>query len=158
MNKEQQIEETAKCNLCYERFGKCPCKDKRYCSNYKIAVNLYDSGYCKVFNGEVILTPEARDEEMKEINNTLAERDKLKEEIERLKAKNEKHLNAIEDFAAKHCCMKCDIAKILVKEFADKLKEKLFAIFGETMCSDFNTEDITDIIDELLKEYEECDK
>ena len=40
-----------------------------------------------------------------------------------------------------------------VREFAEKVKSKLFAIFGKTMCSDLDTEDITDIIDELLKEY-----
>ena len=40
------------------------------------------------------------------------------------------------------------------REFAEKIKSKLFAIFGKTMCSDLDTEDITDIIDELLKEYE----
>ena len=41
-----------------------------------------------------------------------------------------------------------------VKEFAGKIKAKLNAIFGKTICSDLDTEDITDIIDELLKEYE----
>ena len=41
-----------------------------------------------------------------------------------------------------------------VREFAEKIKSKLSAIFGKTMCSDLDTEDITDIIDELLKEYE----
>ena len=41
-----------------------------------------------------------------------------------------------------------------VREFAEKVKSKLFAIFGKTICSDLDTEDITDIIDELLKEYE----
>lgn len=41
-----------------------------------------------------------------------------------------------------------------VREFAEKLKAKLLAIFGKTICSDLDTEDITDIIDELLKEYE----
>ena len=40
-----------------------------------------------------------------------------------------------------------------VREFAEKIKAKLFAIFGKTICSDLDTEDITDIIDELLKEY-----
>ena len=39
------------------------------------------------------------------------------------------------------------------KEFADKIKAKLNAIYGKTICSDLDTEDITDIIDELLKEY-----
>ena len=41
-----------------------------------------------------------------------------------------------------------------VREFAEKIKSKLFAIFGKTMCSDLDTEDITDIIDKLLREYE----
>ena len=41
-----------------------------------------------------------------------------------------------------------------VREFAEKVKAKLFAVFGKTICSDLDTEDITDIIDELLKEYE----
>ena len=39
-----------------------------------------------------------------------------------------------------------------VREFAEKVKAKLFAIYGKTICSDLDTEDITDIIDELLKE------
>lgn len=41
-----------------------------------------------------------------------------------------------------------------VREFAEKVKDKLFSVFGKTICSDLDTEDITDIIDELLKEYE----
>ena len=41
-----------------------------------------------------------------------------------------------------------------VRDFAEKLKAKLLAIFGKTICSDLDTEDITDIIDKLLKEYE----
>ena len=41
-----------------------------------------------------------------------------------------------------------------VKEFAVKIKAKLNAIYGKTICSDLDTEDITDIINELLKEYE----
>lgn len=41
-----------------------------------------------------------------------------------------------------------------VRAFAEKVKAKLLAIFGKTICSDLDTEDITDIIDELLKEYE----
>ena len=49
----------------------------------------------------------------------------------------------------------CDIddqRKQAVKEFAGKIKAKLNAIYGKTICSDLDTEDITDIIDELLKE------
>ena len=41
-----------------------------------------------------------------------------------------------------------------VRDFAEKVKAKFFAIFGKTICSDLDTEDIADIIDELLKEYE----
>ena len=41
-----------------------------------------------------------------------------------------------------------------VMTFAGKLKAKIFSIFGKTICSDLDTEDITDIIDELLMEYE----
>lgn len=49
----------------------------------------------------------------------------------------------------------CDIddqRKQAVKEFAGKIKAKLNAIYGKTICSDLDTEDITDIIDEFLKE------
>ena len=48
-----------------------------------------------------------------------------------------------------------DIKREAVNEFAEKLKSKLFSVFGKTICSDFDTEDITIFIDELLKEYEE---
>lgn len=48
---------------------------------------------------------------------------------------------------------KFSIFNLVRKEFADKVKAKLFAIFGKTICSDLDTEDITDKIDELLKEY-----
>ena len=49
----------------------------------------------------------------------------------------------------------CDIddqRKQAVKECAGKIKAKLNAIYGKTICSDLDTEDITDIIDELLEE------
>ena len=68
----------------------------------------------------------------------------------------------------KQCCICLGTAEVIynagyrseatltyaVQDFAEKLKTKLFAIFGKTICSDLDTEDITDIIDELLKEYE----
>lgn len=55
------------------------------------------------------------------------------------------------DFAEKHCCMKCDTAKTLVKEFAEKLKENSIEINSR----DFGFMDFVgvDAIDELLKEY-----
>lgn len=91
---------------------------------------------------------------MKEINKTLAERDELKAENEKLKAENEKRLNAIEDFTVKHCYLKCDIAKILVKDFAEKLKELLHNDY--IMLSGITDERcVFEGIDELLKEYEE---
>ena len=53
-------------------------------------------------------------------------------------------------------CHWCEdvIRKKAIKEFAEGLKAKLFSVFGKTICSDFDTEDITIFIDELLKEYE----
>ena len=86
----------------------------------KIAEGLYNAGYRKA--------------------------DEYKAEIERLKAKNEKLLNAIEDFTAKKCCLKCEIAKTLVKQFAERLKAKM-------PCKEV-FKGIWDKIDETLKEYE----
>ena len=78
--------------------------------------------------------------------------DKQNAEIERLKAENEQLKVKLE---AK---LTCDFVKArqnyAMQDFAGKLKDKLFSVFGKTMCSDLDTEDITDIIDELLKEYE----
>lgn len=74
------------------------------------------------------------------------------QEIERLKAENCELTKKLE------ARLTCDFVKTAqkkaVKKFADEIKAKLNAIFGKTICSDLDTEDITDIIDELLKEYE----
>lgn len=86
MNKEQLIEEMAKCKVCYQRFGKCPLENKSPCTDYTNAENMYERGYRKVPDGAVILTPEERDEELKACNEKQAE---LENEIERLKADNE---------------------------------------------------------------------
>lgn len=83
-------------------------------------------------------------------------------EIERLKAENARLTGRLGQVllavdTVKEMNAMCDIddqRKQAVKEFADKIKAKLNAIFGKTICSDLDTEDITDIIDELLKEYE----
>ena len=78
-------------------------------------------------------------------------------EIERLKEKCEELRNEKWDAQDDLDCY-CDEMPTrinqAVKEFAGKIKAKLNAIFGKTICSDLDTEDITDIIDELLKEYE----
>ena len=64
----------------------------------------------------------------------------------------------IGELKAKFEAKSCDFVKTAqthaVQDFAEKLKAKFFAIYGKTICSDLDTEDITDIIDELLKEYE----
>lgn len=107
---------------------------------------------------------------------------KYENKIKKLKAENEKRLKASEDFATKHCYMKCEIAKIRVKEFAEKIKTQVYPflqakLFNEKCYLTGNPEsDIyreqkkqnigilkaQDIllkwfnikIDELLKEYE----
>ena len=74
----------------------------------------------------------------------------LRRELAKTESENEKRLKANEDFAAKHCYMKCYIAKTLVKEFAEKLKEK---ILRDRVAND-NVVIVTEVmIDELLKEY-----
>lgn len=82
--------------------------------------------------------------------------DKLNDEIKRLKEENACLLKACEEQFTFDTTenKKYSIFNSVRKEFADKVTAKLFAIFGKTICSDLDTEDITDIIDELLKEYE----
>ena len=112
---------TKRCSQCFSKY-------------------LYEQGYRKLPDGAVILTPEERDEEMKEINKTLAERDELKAENERLK-------EVIAD--QNELCWNCNKS---VKEFAEKLRKKVISLnvweFGEIDVID------VDDIDELLKEYE----
>ena len=141
MNKEQ-IEEMVK--VMPEKI-KDPLDNSRYIIFGKslrreIARIYYDAGYRKVTDGAVVLTPEERDEEMKEINKTLAERDELKAENERLK-------EVIAD--QNELCWNCNKS---VKEFAEKLRKKVISLnvweFGEIDIID------ADDIDELLKEYE----
>lgn len=77
---------------------------------------------------------------------------KYENKIKKLKAENEKRLKANEDFATKHCCMKCDIAKTLVKEFAARLKK-------DPRINNYGLEfvalvDIDAELKALLKEYE----
>ena len=85
---------------------------------------------------------EERDEEMKEINKTLAERDELKAENERLK-------EVIAD--QNELCWNC---KKSVKEFAEKLEKKSFdknPFSFKDLVDSTNVVLVTDI-DELLKE------
>ena len=88
MNEEQQIAEMAKIYCKTEFLCNKGCQTEG-CRIYEICDTLYNAGYRVVPDGAVILTPEERDEEMKEINKTLAERDELKAEIVELKSKIE---------------------------------------------------------------------
>ena len=79
---------------------------------------------------------------------------RMQAEITRLKEENAFLLKACEE---QFTCdtkegKKYSIFDSVRKEFADEVKAKLLAIFGKTICSDLDTEDITDIIDELLEE------
>ena len=85
-----------------------------------------------------------------DVNEYKAEIERLKEKCEELR--NEKW-DAQDDLDC-YCDEMPTRINQAVKEFADEIKAKLNAIFGKTICSDLDTEDITDIIDELLKEYE----
>ncbi len=69
-------------------------------------------------------------------------------EIERLKAENASRQKAIEDFIAKKCCLKCDTAEMLVKEFCEQIEMSLYAEFDGMIPSI-----VSDKIDELLKDY-----
>lgn len=82
--------------------------------------------------------------------------DKMQAEIERLKEENACLLKACEEKFTFDTTQnkKYSVFNSVRKEFADKVTAKLFAIFGKTICSDLDTEDITDKIYESLKEYE----
>lgn len=71
-----------------------------------------------------------------------------KSEIERLKAENASRQKAIESFISKKCCLKCDIAEMLVKEFCEQIEMSLYAEFDGMIPSI-----VSDKIDELLKDY-----
>lgn len=83
------------------------------------------------------------------------------QEIEKLKAENEELTKVVSSKVYDLIDNTKEIAdareaweKQAKIDVLNELKTKLFTIFGKTICSDLDTEDITDIIDELLKEYE----
>lgn len=82
--------------------------------------------------------------------------DRLQSEIKRLKKENAFLLKACEEKFTFNTTQnkKYSVFNTVRKVFADEVKAKLLAVFGKTICSDLDTEDITDIIDELLKEHE----
>lgn len=88
------------------------------------------------------------------------DRDRYKAEIYRLKAENEELTKVVSskvydliDNAKEIADAREAWEKQAKIDVLNELKTKLFTIFGKTICSDLDTEDITDIIDELLKEY-----
>ena len=141
MNEEQKRREMQVEEMAQIINGSTEIDTAAYYRCMNISKTIYNAGYRVVPDGAVILTPEERDEEMKEINKTLAERDELKAENERLK-------EVIAD--QNELCWNC---KKSVKEFAEKLRKKVISLnvweFGEIDIID------VDDIDELLKEYEE---
>lgn len=142
--------------------------------NHEQIKSLYDcsqGAYMTSKIGDLPLTVEGLRKAVDEIarlNNVEAELQELnmkyyneakdlRRELAKAKAENEKRLKANEDFTAKHCCMKCDIAKTLVKEFAEKLQRELPCrdyTFNSDTYSMVLTSSIKYVIDKLLKEYE----
>ena len=131
MTKQEQIEEMAK--IVDEMYNV-------YTTTADdIAEGLYNAGYRKIKEKD-----ETLEEQIKHLN-TIVER------LDELLGKGiNDYIMGIDGVEG----LKDMWERSAVREFAEKIKSKLFAIFGKTMCSDLDTEDITDIIDELLKEYE----
>ena len=146
MTEQEQIEEILEvikhcgdytnrdCAECdYRLYGEC--KNQKQCE----AEALYDAGYRKIKEKD-----ETLEKQIKHLN-TIVER------LDELLGKGiNDYIMGIDGVEG----IKDMWERSAVREFAEKIKSKLFAIFGKTMCSDLDTEDITDIIDELLKEYE----
>lgn len=104
---------------------------------------LYNAGYRKVSDSEA---------ELQELNiKYYNEAKDLRRQLANIEAENEKRLKASEDFATKHCRMKCEIAKMRVKEFAINLKK---VIHEKDYVQGYAEIGLIEEIDELLKEYE----
>lgn len=110
---------------------------------------IYNAGHCKVDDYTIGFATYLMQKRRDEV-------DKLQSEIKRLKKENAYLLKACEEKFTFNTTQnkKYSVFNTVRKVFADEVKAKLLDIFGKTICSDLDTEDITDIIDELLKEYE----
>ena len=166
MTRQEQIEEMAVIGCVRnpqahtaEECTKCDFKQGQ-CNAYRHAEKLYDAGYRKVDEFEECRKCTAWSGTDCTRNpyteGCLDDKVNLKNEIKRLKEENACLLKACEEQFTFDTTEgnKYSIFNSVRKVFADEVKAKLFAIFGKTMCNDLDTEDITDIIDELLKEYE----
>ncbi len=153
MTKEQQIEETGKKNVVKE------------CEQNKSLYDCSQGAFMTSKIGDLPLTVEGLRKAVDEItrlNNVEAELQELnmkyyneakdlRRELAKAEAENEKRLKANEDFATKHCRMKCEIAKLRVKEFAINLKK---VIHERDYVQGYAEIGLIEEIDELLKEYE----
>ena len=164
MTKQEQIEEMAVIGCVRnpqahtaEECAKCDFKQGQ-CNAYRHAEKLYDAGYRKVDEFEECRKCPAWSGTDCTRNpyteGCLDETVNLKNEIKRLKKENACLLKACEEQFTFDTTenKKYSIFNSVRKEFADEVKAKLLAIFGKTIGSDLDTEDITDIIDELLEE------
>ena len=130
MTKQEQIEEMAK--IVDEMYNV-------YTTTADdIAEGLYNAGYRKIKEKN-----ETLEKQIKHLNTIVERLDELLG-----KGINE-YIMGIDGVEG----IKDMWERSAVRAFAEKIKAKLFAIFGKTICSDLDTEDITDIIDELLEEY-----
>ena len=167
MTRQEQIEEMAVIGCVRnpqahtaEECAKCDFKQGQ-CNAYRHAEKLYDAGYRKVDEFEECRKCPAWSGTDCTRNpyteGCLDDKVNLKNEIKRLEKENACLLKACEEQFTFDTTENrtYSIFNSVRKVFADEVKAKLFAIFGKTMCNDLDTEDITDIIDELLKEYEE---
>lgn len=144
MNREQQIEEFQN-DIIDNLFDG---------GTYKLAEALYNAGYRKVPYRAVdeITRHNSVEAELQELNMKYYNEAKdLRRELAKAEAENEKRLKANEDFATKHCRMKCEIAKMRVKEFAIGLKK---VIHERDYVQGYAEIGLIEEIDELLKEYE----
>ena len=144
------------CAECdYRLYGEC--KNQKQCE----AEALYNAGYRKIDEFEECRKCPAWSGTDCTRNpyteGCLDDKVNLKNEIKRLKKENVCLLKTCEEKFTFNTTQnkKYSVFNTVRKVFADEVKAKLLAIFGKTICSDLDTEDITDIIDELLKEYEE---
>lgn len=160
MTKQEQVKEILEvikhcgdytnrdCAECdYRLYGEC--KNQKQCE----AEALYNAGYRKVDDFEECRKCPAWSgtdcTKNPYTEGCLDDKVNLKNEIKRLEKEN-KQLKT-------ECALLDDELRIARQDtinVLNELKTKLFTIFGKTICSDLDTEDITDIIDELLKEYE----
>ena len=170
---QEQIEEMANIpHKCIKSSCEGCIKNDRKCTDYKQAEAIYNAGYRVVPDGAVILTPEERDEEVKETNKILSERDELKAENAELKSK-------IEELKLKCAALQMrnevgqgiseaanNLIKNMVKvekkkavqEFAEKLKKIVFEQGNpyNVPYEEFSQANVLFmVIDELLKEDEE---